>query len=288
METKSVFGVLSLLFLAFCLTTCFLGCRTVPSGYVGVQTRWGAVFNDEVQPGVHVIVPWIDGLVLVDTRLHSFEIPGADSSSHDLQKISTTISIQHSLNPDMAAECYSRVGDLSAIDNNIIIQAVEETMKAVVSRYSAEELITHRQEVKAAVTDGIITYIEHTLETKGLPDAVRVSNVAMTNFAFSDEFNASIEAKVKAEQEALKAKNEKEKRITEAEAAAKEQTLNAEAKAFAIEAESKARADAIKREADALKASPELIQLRATERWNGVLPQFMGGNTPVPFIEVNK
>jgi regulator of protease activity HflC (stomatin/prohibitin superfamily) len=288
MDMKHLFSGLGVLFGLFVITTCFLGCRTVPAGYVGVQTRFGAVYDREIPSGMHIIVPWVDGLVLVDTKLRSYEIVAADSSSHDLQKIATTISIQHSLNPEMAAECYSKVGDLDSIDKNVINQAVEEAMKAVTAEYTAEELITHRAEVKSKVTKAITDYIEHTLESKGLNDAVHVSNVAMTNFQFSPEFNASIEAKVKAEQDSLRAENEKKKRITEAQAANEEAKLAADAVAYKTEVESKTRAEAIKREGDALKQSPDLIKLRATEKWNGVLPSFMGGQQPVPFIEVGK
>jgi hypothetical protein len=48
---------------------------------------------------------------------------------------------------------------------------------------------------------------------------------------------------------------------------------------------SKARADAIRREADALKDSPELIQLRTVEKWDGVLPR-VNGSQAVPFLNI--
>ena len=94
----------------------------------------------------------------------------------------------------------------------------------------------------------------------------------------SKERNPFDEMKVKAEQEALQAKNEKTRRVTQAEAAALEKKLAAEAEAYQISVESKARADAIKREANALKGNPALIQLRMAEKWNGELPKFSGGS----------
>jgi len=84
-----------------------------------------------------------------------------------------------------------------------------------------------------------------------------------------------------AEQEALKAENEKKKRVTQAEAAAAETKLAAEAKAYQIENESKARADAIKRESAALESSPNLVQLRIAEKWDGKLPTYTGNAIPL-------
>ena len=60
------------------------------------------------------------------------------------------------------------------------------------------------------------------------------------------------------------------------------------AEAFSTEVQSKARADAIQREALALKQSPEIIQLRAIEKWDGVLPRISGENGVVPFLNVDE
>ena len=62
-----------------------------------------------------------------------------------------------------------------------------------------------------------IKFIDKTLKDKDLEPLIKISNIAITDFRFSPEFNRAIEMKVKAEQEALQAKNEKVKRITQAE-----------------------------------------------------------------------
>ena len=97
-----------------------------------------------------------------------------------------------------------------------------------------------------------------------------MANVAITEFDFSDEFNRSIEMKVRAEQQALQAKNEKLKKITDAEAVAEK-----------IKIESVAQANAIRREARALKENPLLIEYKRMEKWNGQLPEVTGGAIPM-------
>ena len=116
-----------------------------------------------------------------------------------------------------------------------------------------------------------------------------LSNMAIEDFRFSPEFNNAIEAKVTAEQEALRAEEEKNRTITQAEAKKEEVRLASEAQALQIENEAKAeatkielqsiaRAEAIEREALAIKSNPELLTLRQIETWDGKLPVYMMGN----------
>jgi prohibitin 2 len=250
---------------------------SVDAGHVGVLKTMGAVNTHELSPGFHFKTPMMDDVVQIEVR--------AAAASKDLQTVETTISVQHSIAPTMAAECYQTVGDLDKIDLTVVAPAVQESLKAITAKYTAEELVTKREQVKQLVTEAIRNYIGHTLSEKKLDGAVAVANVAITDFDFSKEFNLSIEAKVKAEQQALQAKNEKERRITEAEAAAREKELAADAAAYQIKKESVERAAAIQREANALSQNPSLVQLRAVEKWDGELPTFSGGG-PMPFISL--
>jgi regulator of protease activity HflC (stomatin/prohibitin superfamily) len=161
-----------------------------------------------------------------------------------------------------------------------------ESVKAITALYTAEQLITKRDEVKSKIQDQINSFLDETLSEKELNGLLIIANVAITDFDFSAEFNRAIEEKVRAEQDALKAKNEKLRRVTQAEAAAAERTLAADAAAYEIEVESRARADAIKREAEALAGNPQLIQLRIAEKWNGQLPRFSGGDS-IPLISID-
>ena len=258
---------------------------TVDAGHVGVLMTMGAVNPRELDPGFHFKQPLIDQVQQIDTRLISFEVK-ASAASKDLQNIQTMISVQHNIAPSMAAETFQAVGDLQKVDQTIVAPAVQESLKAITAKYTAEELVTRRAQVKQLVTDAIRGYIQHTLVEKDLKGAVKVANVAVTDFDFSNEFNLSIEAKVKAEQQALQAKNEKERRITDAEAAAREKELAADAAAYKIQKESIARAKAIQREANALARNPNLVKLRAVEKWDGELPTFNGGGS-IPFLNVS-
>jgi regulator of protease activity HflC (stomatin/prohibitin superfamily) len=256
----------------------------VDSGYVGVVRTLGAVQPEPFAEGFHFKKPFMDKIEQIDVRLRKAENQ-ATAASKDLQVVSTKVAVQYSLNGAVAPMTYQKIGRALVVETTLINPAIMESVKAVTAQYTAEELVTRRAEVKNQIQLAIQDFIDTTLAQKEVVGAVSLANVAITDFDFSSEFNKAIEEKVRAEQEALKAINEKLRRVTQAEAAAAERTLAADAEAYQIEVASKARADAIRREAEALKDNPALIQLRIAEKWNGQLPQFTGGDV-IPLLNL--
>jgi prohibitin 2 len=278
----------SLKYIFFLIFAVLLGASSfviVDSGKVGVINRLGAVNPIPLNEGIHLKVPFIDTIIQVNIRLNNTK-SAALSSSKDLQTVKTEVSVQYSIKGDMAANTFQKIGLIGQIEATVIEPGIEESVKSVTARYTAEELITKREHVKNQIQLAIQTFIDTTLNNKGIQNGIHIANVAITDFNFSDEFNRAIELKVKAEQEALQAKNEKIRRVTQAEAAAAEKQLAADASAYEITVASKARADAIKREAKSLKSNPELIQLRIAEKWDGQLPKFNGASA-VPFLNID-
>ena len=112
--------------------------------------------------------------------------------------------------------------------------------------------------------------IKSQLKTRLQDIGIMVDEFNITNFEFSKVFNDAIEAKVTAEQAALAAKNKLEQIKFEA-----EQRV----------AEAKGKAEAITIESNALRSNPQILEMRALEKWNGTLPQVTGG--AVPFISLS-
>ena len=94
----------------------------------------------------------------------------------------------------------------------------------------------------------------------------------IVDFGFSASFNSAIEAKVTAEQSALAAKNKLEQIKFEA-----DQRI----------AEAQGKAQAMRVESEALRSNPQILELRALEKWDGVLPQVTGSGG-VPFINIQQ
>jgi prohibitin 2 len=267
-------------------------CSSVDTGSVGVVKHFGAVQPYTLPEGINFTRPWPFASVTLVTTQNSTTDTEAAAASKDLQAVHTKVTLQWSIAPGLAPRFLQRFGDCDGCWVGILSPAVQEVVKAVSARYTAEQLITHRAQVKTEIELGLNDFIKKTLSERGVAGAIRIANVAVTNFEFSHDFNASIEAKVKAEQDSLRAENEKKTKITQAEArarevtlaaeaAAKSTTLSADAEAYSIEAQSKAKAGAIKREADALQANPQLVELRRIERWDGKLPTYTGNSIPM-------
>ena len=271
-----------LLILIIVAIQCF---TVIDAGYVGVVKRLGAVQPRYLSEGFHFKSPFIDSVEDFDIRLSKVET-SAGASSKDLQVVETQIAVQYSMTPELMPLTLQKVGTRSVVERTLISPSIMESVKAITALYTAEQLITKRDEVKSKIQGQINSFLDETLSEKELNGLLIIANVAITDFDFSAEFNRAIEEKVRAEQDALKAKNEKLRRVTQAEAAAAERTLAADAAAYEIEVESRARADAIKREAEALAGNPQLIQLRIAEKWNGQLPRFSGGDS-IPRISID-
>jgi regulator of protease activity HflC (stomatin/prohibitin superfamily) len=257
----------------------------VDSGHVGVVRTLGAVQPNALPEGFHLKKPFMDKVEQIDIRLTKAKSK-SQAASKDLQTVATQVTVQYSLAGPVAPLTYQRIGKRDVVAATVIEPAIQESVKAVTAQYTAEQLVTKRAEVKQQIQKAIENFINVTLKDKNVPTALKIANVAITDFDFSVEFNKAIELKVRAEQEALQALNEKTRRVTQAEAGYQERKLAADGEAYEIEAASKAKADAIAREAKALKDNPQLIQLRLAEKWDGTLPKFTGGET-IPLINLD-
>ena len=120
------------------------------------------------------------------------------------------------MNGASAPDVVQKIGNREDVENAIIKPAMSESVKAVTAKYTAEQLVTQRPEAKRLIQEYVGAFMQETLESKDLPKStIKMSNIAITDFEFSREFNRAIESKVRAEQEALQAQNEKVRRITE-------------------------------------------------------------------------
>lgn len=260
---KKIVLVIIIIFLLVTVRNSF---ESVPTGYVGIKTRFGKVSEDVIQEGLNLKVPYIEKIVLMDCRTQKAEI-ATSTASKDLQEVSLKIAVNYNVNRDTAYELYRQVG--INYESIIISPAILESVKSVTAQYTAEELITKRAEV----SNGMEETLKEKIESRGF----NVVDFNITDLDFSAAYNQAIEKKQVAEQEAKqaeyelqKAKINNEKKIAEAEANAKVMQIQ----------------DATTTE-NALKLKEIEIQRAAIEKWNGVLPSTMSGDTAIPFLNIN-
>ncbi len=245
------------------LITALSAVKTIDSGTVGVVSVFGAVKDDPIYQGLHTVVPFITQVTRMNTKTQKVEAVSA-AASRDLQMISTTIVVNYHVTEAYAPTLYRTVG--KSYEDTIIVPAIQESVKAVTAKYSAEELITKRQ----LVSDSISEKLSNKINAYGL--VIEVFNI--TNLDFSEAFNAAIEAKQTAQQEALKAEQEL-KRI---EIEAQQKVVNAEAEAEAVRATADAEAYAIEVVQEQLSQSEAYLEYLKIHQWDGQLPMVMGGD----------
>ena len=233
------------------------GCSTtVDPGYVGVGVEWGSV-DDEVFPaGFHWISPFTD-VVPMNVQVQA-TAANCKAVTKDLQNVSTQVTLNWNRDPAKVVHQYE---NYPAIEASIIAPAIQESVKAVTAQYDASALVTQRGVVK---TD-IIELINKRLA----PIGVTVDTINITDFSYSDQFNASIERKVEAEQNALRA--EEELRLSEAEAAKDIATAEGHKQAAILKAQGEAEALNIK--GKALRNNPGVLELERVRAWNGTMPR---------------
>ena len=248
-------GSLAFLFLALSYTS-------IDAGQVGVVKRFGNPVR-ELDPGAHFVLPVADAVTGVVTQTRIVK-PSEDAASKDLQIVTFEVTLAFHVDSKYAS--YVLVNLNNDEVDRIINPAVLEAIKSVTAQYDVQDLISKRPEVRDK--------IEEFVKARIAPYHIIAESTSITNFAFSKQYEASIEAKVTAQQLAEKATNDL-RRIE----------IEANQKVAAAEGEAKALA------AQKAQITPELLQLRTIEmmkeKWDGQLPNvIVGGQSALPMMDV--
>ncbi|GAB4423955.1 MAG: prohibitin family protein [Chloroflexi bacterium OHK40] len=248
------------LFIAVGLGALLSSITVIQAGTRGVTKTFGEITAVKSE-GLHFRVPFITQVTPVDIRTQRHE-SASSAASRDLQVVSTQVVLNYRPDPDQVENLLRTIGPNYV--PVVVEPALQEALKAATAQFTAEELITQRPLVSEQIRQALIERLA--------PRGIIVEDLSITEFAFSEEFRAAIEAKQVAEQNALRAEQE----LRRAQIEAQQQVARAEAEAEARLAIAQAEAEALRLQREVI--SPELLQLRFIEAWNGTLPQFMAGN----------
>jgi len=259
---RVVFGFLSLVLIVLLFNSFYI----IQAGQRGVLLTFG---NPDLTPkaeGLHFKIPLVQKIVKMDIRTSKYESK-LSAASKDLQDLQTDIAINYRIESEKVVELYRTVG----VDyvTKVIMPIEAEANKYASAQFAAEELIQQREKVRELMLNSLKEKLE--------PRGIIVEDISIINFEFSESFSASIEAKVVASQQKLKADMDLQRIRVEAEQ--KITQAGAEAESLRLQKQ---------------QITPELLQLRqievqsksldvqskAIDKWNGILPQITGGATP--------
>ena len=241
------------------------GIRIMDQTEIGIVKTFGRV-DHTISGGLNFVNPISDTVEVMDLKVH---VRQADFASYtkDAQPLTASIEYQYEPYAEQAMNIVAQYGSYEIMETKLCA-AVEERAKIVFARYGAMSLLENRSILSSQVQT----------EVKELEDLfpVNFTQVVVKDIDFSDAFEAAVEAKMQAEQNALRAENEKQEAITRAEQEREVARVQAEATVLAAQAE----ADALAITREALEAMPpEWVAQLYLEKWNGVLPQFMTGDS---------
>jgi len=242
----------------------------VEAGHRGVVLYLGAVENRVLGEGVHFITPFAEQVVQMEVRTQKFQAE-ATAASNDLQEVQTVIAVNYRIDPQETNKIYQILGVNYA--DRVISPTIQESVKASVAKFNAEELITKRETAKSVIANAI----RSTLSTNN----IQVQNVFITDFKFSDAFATQIEQKVVAFQKFLTEQNN----LKAVSVVANQTVAIAEGQARANAAKAGGESQAIKIITLQLRESPEYLQWQAITKWNGQMPYALGSSA-FPFFQL--
>ena len=262
-----------------------IGCvKTVPTGQTGIVTTFGRVENYTLDAGVHFLSPW-KKVTNMDNRTQVATIEMSSFSS-DIQEVKIKYTVNYQINKENAQVIYRTIG--TDYYNTVMTPKIQEAVKSVFARYSAEKLI----ETRGSLSKEIETVLAEDLASYN----IEVVTTSLEDIDFTDAFTNAVEAKQVAEQNKLRTQTEQETANLQAEAEAKRQVIKAQADADSAILAAQADAEVQKIGADAaeyagkkdaailsavgeqLNQYPNLIQYLYYQNWNGKLPETMLGD----------
>ena len=215
----------------------------VEAGEIAVVKVWGKAEYTR-QAGTYFDF-WVSNQYEVyDAKVQNLDIVST-AYSKDAQTMDITMTVQYKINPEFALEIATQYGNLRLLENRVNTSCIEKA-KSILSKYSAMEIIETRASISPEVERTILSTIADTYY-------VDIVTVVLTDISFSDAFENTVEDKMIAEQEKLKAEYEKEKAIIEAEKELEVAKLQAQAKIAAAEGDAESRIELAQAEAEEIK-----------------------------------
>jgi len=228
---------------------------TVGTGERALIVNKGSVTGQMYSEGWYTLNPFVEDAKYFDIKTQVVTTE-AEAASNDIQDVKAKVTIQYALKPEKLVDIARNIGGETELIDRVITPAIQESIKASTSKFKAEDIVRDRTGVK----DSIVVSLRARLDQYG----IWIQDAAIENVTFSDQFTTAIEAKQVAEQNAQKAEFEKQAAVKQAEAEQEKQRLLQ------------------------VNLTPDTLERLWIEKWNGVLPTYVGADMPLYMPVQNK
>jgi regulator of protease activity HflC (stomatin/prohibitin superfamily) len=286
-EKVGIVGIVVAIFIA--IIALFSMFRSIKAGEVKVVTRFGGTTGRVLEPGLNVIIPFIEGTKTLSTKKVTYETAAkekqgtsdadykdfpVDTNTKDGQPVDISYTVRFSVDPTKAVWVVNNIGGMTNLVEKIIKTESRVLARNVPRGYEASEL--YSKDV-TEIQDKIFKDLKPTFEANGLV----LDFVGVREITFTPEYVKAIEAKQIAavqidteKNNAEQAKYRKEAKITEAQATAETQRLQRETLSDIVI--QKTELDVKQTIADALKIS--------AEKGQKIVPDSVLGDTSNGFL----
>lgn len=271
MKKSRVFPLFAVILIAFLLIRSL---TIVPTGYTGVKTSFGQIQETTIQSGkLNFTIPFVQSIHTVNNKQQDKHIEDQiwGEASDKTPVYAADVIVTYQVLPEKSAWLYANVSDIkNLLGDELIASAVKSAMSELVP-----EDVTNRTKVEPLAQ----RKLAESLNQKYGEGAVFVNKVVINDMDFEEAYNAAIQQKSIAQQNAARQKIENEAAIAKAEADKQVAITNAEAEAQKTSIAAEAQAEANRKIADSL--SDTLIEYQKVQKWDGKLPTVSGGNALV-------
>lgn len=270
---KIIVGIVAVIVLLAGVIMLTFGHTTVPEGTIGVKYEWGKIVDTNVGTGWNWHIPFAQRIETADLRQQEY-LTDQTAYTRDIQTVERLqVKLTYTLDGSRIDYIVRNIG-INNVESKLIVPQVSSTLKNIIARYAAEDLMAER----SAIQEEVETLLRESLAA----DGINVAAFSILEVDFDDAFEATIAQKVAAATMAQTRQNETI--IKEEEA--KQTVIAAQADADAAKIAADAEAYAISVIQEQLSSSPQYTELQKIIQWDGHFPQIMG-DTINPFVTLD-
>ena len=268
---KNMSGKLVLILAVLVIVLFAMNCYVViPTGYTGVRSTMGQISEKIMPSGVRFKLPVIQTVEKVNNKQQDILIPDkiwSETKSRTAVYFEG-VSVTYRINPENSAWVIANVTDYrhSLVTSSLVASAIKSSSKDL-----SDVDVTNRSIIEPRTMENL----QMALDEKYGENVVTINRVIISNADFDESYNQAIAEKQKAQLAAEQQAIENQKAIDKAAADATVERTKAQAAADAEVIRAKGQADANREIQESL--SSEVLENKKLEKWDGKLPQFVGG-----------
>jgi prohibitin 1 len=285
-QVRAAGSLASLAIIALVLAALYNSFTVIRPGNAGVVfNRWSGSLRATGQ-GIVWRIPWISQVQSYPVALRTYtmvarsaegSMRGDDSidlPTREGQHIRQDISVTYNTSQEKAADVFRafRGADIEDIEATFIRRTIITVAQNVAGQMALTDLIANQ---RGTLQDSIQDQLAAQMTKMGFI----VDKVNLGASHLPQAIEAQMQQKMAAQQQAQQAEYELQRQQTLAKAKVAE--AEGDAQATLVKAKAQAEANRVLQET----LTPMLIQGKAIDRWNGILPQFSGSGA-VPFLNL--